>query len=160
MEYENKYASKGVAGTGLGLGIAGTALGLLSGGLGGNGLFGMGGTSCGCSENHTVNRYELGLQNEIAAKDGKIALLESNIYTDSKIADVYERLNGKIGCIESQLAQQAVYNATNTGLVSCLQGQVAQLQGLTKIVVPATSICPEPMARYNSWTAPTTTTTA
>ena len=27
MEYENKYASKGVAGTGLGLGIAGTALG-------------------------------------------------------------------------------------------------------------------------------------
>lgn len=34
-----KYASKGVAGTGLGLGIAGTALWLLSGGLGG-GLFG------------------------------------------------------------------------------------------------------------------------
>lgn len=33
------YASKGVAGTGLGLGIAGTALWLLSGGLGG-GLFG------------------------------------------------------------------------------------------------------------------------
>lgn len=34
-----EYASKGVAGTGLGLGIAGTALQLLSGGLGG-GLFG------------------------------------------------------------------------------------------------------------------------
>ncbi len=34
-----EYASKGVAGTGLGLGIAGTALWLLSGGLGG-GLFG------------------------------------------------------------------------------------------------------------------------
>lgn len=33
------YASKGVAGAGLGLGIAGTALWLLSGGLGG-GLFG------------------------------------------------------------------------------------------------------------------------
>ena len=30
MEYENKYASKGVAGSGLGLGIAGTALGLLN----------------------------------------------------------------------------------------------------------------------------------
>ena len=41
MEYENKYASKGVAGTGLGLGIAGTVLGglalLKNGGLG---LFG------------------------------------------------------------------------------------------------------------------------
>lgn len=34
------YASKGVAGAGLGLGIAGTALWLLSGGLGG-GLFGI-----------------------------------------------------------------------------------------------------------------------
>lgn len=30
-----EYASKGVAGTGLGLGIAGTALGLLNGGAGG-----------------------------------------------------------------------------------------------------------------------------
>ena len=35
---KKEYASKGVAGTGLGLGIAGTALWLLSGGLGG-GLF-------------------------------------------------------------------------------------------------------------------------
>lgn len=155
MEYENKYASKGVAGAGLGLGIAGTALGLLSG----NGLSGILGANAvrGCSEDHCVNRYELGMQNEIAAKDNKIALLESNIYTDSKIADVYERLNNKIGCIEGQLAQQAVYNATNTGLISCLQSQVAQLQGLTKVVIPTTSICPEVMPRYNSYTAPTTT---
>lgn len=36
---KKEYASKGVAGTGLGLGIAGTALWLLSGGLG-SGLFG------------------------------------------------------------------------------------------------------------------------
>lgn len=47
-DYENgyykhdKYASKGVAGTALGLGIAGTALWLLNGGLGGGGLFGRG----------------------------------------------------------------------------------------------------------------------
>jgi hypothetical protein len=34
MEYENHFASKGVAGTGLGLGIAGTALSLMNGGLG------------------------------------------------------------------------------------------------------------------------------
>ena len=37
-----------------------------------------------------------------------------------------------------------------------LQNQVAQLQALTKVVIPYTSICPEPMSRYNSWTAPTT----
>lgn len=45
---EKEYASKGVAGTALGLGIAGTALWLLNGGLNGcgNGLFGIGG-NCG-----------------------------------------------------------------------------------------------------------------
>lgn len=37
---EKEYASKGVAGTALGLGIAGTALWLLNGGLNGCGLFG------------------------------------------------------------------------------------------------------------------------
>lgn len=44
-----EYASKGVAGTALGLGIAGTALWLLNGGLGGcgNGLFGLN-ARCGC----------------------------------------------------------------------------------------------------------------
>lgn len=35
-----EFASKGVAGTGLGLGIAGTALGLLNSGGCGNGLLG------------------------------------------------------------------------------------------------------------------------
>jgi hypothetical protein len=29
-----------------------------------------------------------------------------------------------------------------------------------KLVMPATSVCPQPMAQYNSWTAPTTPTTA
>lgn len=43
---EKEYASKGVAGTALGLGIAGTALWLLNGGLGNCGLFGRG---CGAS---------------------------------------------------------------------------------------------------------------
>lgn len=35
-----EFASKGVAGSGLGLGIAGTALGLLNNGGNGNGLLG------------------------------------------------------------------------------------------------------------------------
>ena len=89
-----EYASKGVAGSGLGLGIAGTALGLLNGGGGLlNGLVGNG--NCNCHENMPVNRYELNLTNEIAAKDAKIGLLESNIYTDQKITDTYAALNGQ-----------------------------------------------------------------
>ena len=142
MEYENKYASKGVAGAGLGLGIAGTALGLgvLNGGIGN--IFGGNCNRATCNEDHYVNRYEFGLQQEISARDAKIGLLESNIYTDSKIADVYERLNAKIGVLEAANAQQAVYNATNTAVIGCLQNQVNTLMSLTKVVVPNTSICP------------------
>lgn len=157
MEYENKYASKGVAGTGLGLGIAGTALGLLAGGngLGGVGLFNGGCNNSGCSEDHYVNRYELSMQNELASKDSKIALLESNIYVDSKIADVYERLNTKIGGLEAQICQQAVVNAQVTANISCIQGAINTLQGLTKTIIPIDNVCPAPMPQYNSWTAPT-----
>ena len=154
MEYENKFASKGVGGAGLGLGIAGTALGLMAGGLNGTGLFN---TNGGCSENHCVNRYELAMQNEIASKDSKIALLESNIYVDSKIADVYERLNTKIGGLEAQICQQNVYNATNTATINCMAGQINQLMSLTKMVIPNGSICP---GWGNVTVAPATTTTA
>ncbi len=134
-----EFASKGVAGSGLGLGIAGTALGVLNGGLG-NLLGGMGTNANGC--NQYINRYEMELENKIVSRDSEIALLKSNIYTDQKIADVYERLNTKIGGVESAVNTQAVYNATMNGAINCMQGQIAQLYGLTKLVVPNTSVCP------------------
>ena len=107
-----EFASKGVAGSGLGLGIAGTALGLLNGGLG-NIL--NTGTGCNYSNNQFINRYELEMENKIVSKDSEIALLKSNIYTDQKIADVYERLNVKINGVESAINTQADVNATMTG---------------------------------------------
>ena len=140
---EVEYASKGVAGSGLGLGIAGTALGLLNGGL--NGVLGNGchnDWNTGCSENNLVNRYELNMQTELAAKDGKIALLESNIYTDQKLNDLRNYIDAKVGVVEGAVNAQAVYNATNTATIGCIQNQVAQLFGLTKLVVPNTSVCP------------------
>ena len=96
------------------------------------------------------------MQQELAAKDTKIALLESNIYVDTKIADVYERLNTKIGAIEAELCQQRVFNATNTSAIGCLNAQIAQLMALTKTVIPSENICPQPMPQYNSFTVPTT----
>ena len=153
MEIENRFASKGIAGAGLGLGVAGTALGILNGGLG-NILGGWGANgNCGCSENMMVNRYELDMKQELAAKDAKIGLLESNIYTDSKITDTYAALNGQINALAAEVRankdaqtavnmNQAVYNGTNTAALTCLQSQVAQLYGLTKLVVPNTSVCP------------------
>ena len=156
------FASKGVAGAGLGLGIAGTALGVLNGMNGcGNvlgGLFNTG--NCGCHENTAVNRYELGLEQASAAKDSKIALLESTIHTNDKILEVYGYLDGRLRSIEGQIAQQAVVNAQVTANLSCMQGNIATLMGLTKTVVPIDSICPAPMPQYNSWTAPTATAAA
>ena len=134
-----EFASKGVAGSGLGLGIAGTALGVLNGGLG-NILGGF--NNCGCSENMMVNRYELNQENRIAKLETEVALRDANIFTDQKIAEVYERLDSKIRGVEAGLNAQAVYNATNTAAINCIQGQVAQLFGLTKLVVPNTSVCP------------------
>lgn len=154
VEVERDNNTRGIAVGGLTTGIIGSALGLLNNGnLGG--ILGGG----GCHEDHLVNRYEMGLQQELAEKNTRISLLESNIYVDSKIADVYERLNTKISGIEAQLCQQSVVNAQVAANLSCLTNTVNMLSGLTKTVIPITNVCPEPMAKYNSWTAPTTTTT-
>lgn len=154
----NNFASKGVAGAGLGLGIAGTALGLMNGGNGCGGVLSglFGGGNC-CHENTMVNRYELGLEQASAAKDSKIALLESTIHTDGKMLELYQYVDGRLRCIEGQISQQAVVNAQLTANISCMQGNIATLMGLTKTIIPITNVCPEPMPQYNSWTAPTTT---
>ena len=148
-----EYASKGVAGAGLGLGIAGTALGLMAGGLNGIGLFG-GNTNC-CNENHTVNRYEAAQAARIAELETEVKLRDANTYTDGKLLDLYKYVDGKFGVVESELCQQRVYNATNTATLNCISGQVASLLALTKTVIPIGNVCPEPMPAYNSWTAPT-----
>ena len=115
---------------------------------------GFGGGNC-CHENSMVNRYELGLEQASAAKDSKIALLESTIHTNDKILEVYGYMDGRLRNIEGQIAQQAVVNAQITANLSCMQGNIATLMALTKTVVPIGNICPEPMPLYNSWTAPT-----
>lgn len=153
-----EFASKGVAGAALGTGIAGLSLGAANSGLLNN-VFGGGmGMSRYCESNQPITRYELEMENKIVEKDSKIALLESNIYTDQKIADVYERLINKINYVEGAINQQAVYNATLNGTVACMQGQIAQLAALTKTIIPIGNVCPPPMPQYNSWTAPTATT--
>ena len=156
-----EFASKGVAGSGLGLGIAGTALGLLNGN--GNGILGglFNSANGGCSENHFVNRYELGQEQKIAELTATNKLLESTIYTDGKLNDFRNYVDSRIATVEGRLNAQDVYNATNTAAITCINGQIACLQntlsGITKTVVPITAVCPEPMALYNSWTAPATT---
>ena len=144
-----EYASKGVAGAGLGLGIAGTSLGLLNGGLG-NILGGMGHV---CSESTPVNRYELDMTQKMANKDMEIAYWRGQDETNRKISDTYANLEGQINALAREVRgnkdeqnginlQQAVYNGTNTAAMTCMQGQIAQLYSLTKLIVPNTSVCP------------------
>jgi hypothetical protein len=98
------------------------------------------------------------MENKIVNKDNEIALLKSNIYTDQKISEVYERLNTKISGVEAAVNTQAVVNATITSTIGCMQGQIAQLQSITKLVIPNTSVCPG-WGNVNV-TIPTTTTGA
>lgn len=71
-----EYASKGVAGTGLGLGIAGTALGVLAGSNNGNGLLGglFGGN---------------GANAQVSALQAENAMLKSENYSDKNAKEVY-----------------------------------------------------------------------
>lgn len=140
MEYENKYASNGKGNLGVTLGAIGTGLGVLGGNLGG--LFnGMGAGGC-CNEDHYVNRYEAQQSARIAELETEVKLRDANTYTDSKILDLYRYVDGKFAGVEAQICQQAVYNATNTANYACLANQVAQLQALTKLVIPNSSVCP------------------
>jgi hypothetical protein len=134
-----EFASKGVAGSGLGLGIAGTALGVLNGGWLGN-IFGNAGARCG--GDMPVNRYELGLEQKIAQLESGIALRDANIYNDGKMLELYKYVDGKLEVINSKLCDQAVFNATQTSAMNCMGGQIAQLFALTKLVIPNGSVCP------------------
>lgn len=151
---EVEYAKRGVANAGLTTGIIGTALGAMNA-SGGNGL--LGGLFGGCRD--SVSHYELTQESAIAAKDARIALLEANTYNDQKLLDVYKYLDGELKDIRGQLCHQAVVNAQITANISCMQNNLATLNGLTKTVIPVDSLCPEVMQRYNSWTAPTATAT-
>jgi hypothetical protein len=139
---EFEYARRGVANAGLTTGVIGTALGALNSGMFG-GLFG---GNCGCSENTPVNRYELN-------QEQRIADLQAQISTDQKLLEVYKYFDGKIEGINHKLCDQAVWNATQTSSLSSMANQIMQLQGLTKLVVPITSVCPQPAVATTPTTA-------
>lgn len=117
VEVEKEYASKGVAGAGLGTGIAGLSLGVLNA-LGGIGSLAMGARGVGtgvcaapvCSENMPVSRYELGQEQKIAELQAGIALRDANTYGDQKSIELYKYIDGELKEIRSTLCAQAVHN--------------------------------------------------
>lgn len=136
-----EYASKGVAGSGLGLGIAGTALGLLNGGLGN--VLGMGyNTNCMNSDSMPVNRYEATQSARIAELETEVKLRDANTYTLGEVGKLRDYMERRFDHVEHELCDQKVYNATNIATVNCIAGQVNQLYSLTALKIPNSSVCP------------------
>lgn len=177
-EGDREVASKGVAGAALGLGIAGT-VGLLNQWTGnslfGGGCFGNNGRIAAASAISDDTRL-------IGALESKIAKLESERYTDGVGIDLYKEIIATSNANDAKI--QANYVELSKA-VAALDKQVAVDKQATvdnfaflnneicntkkeilcycnatfvpgKLVMPLSSICPEAMPRYNSWTAPTT----
>lgn len=108
--------------------IAGTALGVLDAMGGISGLFGNRNSDPG---DKPVTRYEMGLFQQINAKDIEISGLKSDRYTDAVA-------NG----LQQQINAQAVYNATQNATLGAIQNQINQLQGVTKLMIPNENLAP------------------
>lgn len=63
-----------------------------------------------CSEDHCITRHEFGLEKELAAKDSKIALLESTIFTDKKSLELYQHIDGQLKEVREFICEQKVRN--------------------------------------------------
>lgn len=182
-----EFASKGVAGAGLGTGIAGLALGVLNSSNNGNGLLGglLGG----------------GNQNVVSALQAENGMLKAENYSDKNAKEVYaqsladnrrlrdeafaylkpladESANNRVElarlqeqlkccCEKQELREQIVLGKVNELALTtqakfgCLDGTIANMMctigKITDTIVPMSAICPTPMAKYNAWVAPTNT---
>lgn len=147
MEMNHEYASKGVAGAGLGTGIAGLSLGVINamGGLAGmGGLFNSwnrpsaaqndiltalltadlvrsrSGIPCG-SDCDPVTQREMRLTQQLAEKDSQIALRDANTFTDQKLLELYKYIDSRFTGVEAELAKQAIQNQATKDSFQLLQ---------------------------------------
>lgn len=108
------------------LGIA-SFLGLNAGNILGGGLFGGWNNRMGASPmDMPVTRYELGMQQAIAAKDSEISLLKANTYQDQKSLELYKYIDGKFSEISSAMAAQAVRNQAVNDSIQALDYKTQQ----------------------------------
>ena len=125
-----QYASNGKGNLGVTLGAIGTGLGAMASAGGLAGLFGVRQAENN-PEDRPVTRYEMGLIRDALAKDAEIAALKGQLYTDGKIAGV-----------QAELSAQAVWNATQEGIIRCQQERLNQLFGMTRLTIPNGNVSP------------------
>lgn len=128
---EVQYASNGKANLAVTLGAIGTGLGALAGAGGLGALLGVNQQQNVDPNEKPVSRYEMGLIREALAKDAEIAALRGQLYTDGRIAGV-----------QAEISAQAVWNATQEGIIRCQQERLAQLFGMTRLTIPNANVSP------------------
>lgn len=146
-EGDKNVASKGLGGAALGLAIPGTVA-LVNQLAGGNGFLGLGGNP---------NQF---LQAELSK-------VSSEKYTDSVAFENYKDLMGKIYELDKKVAvnEQADRDSfafVNARIDSAKREAIAYADATFikgQMYLPSTSVTPLPMDRYDSWTAPTSTST-
>ena len=126
---EVQYATNGKGNLGVTLGAIGTGLGALAGAGGLEALLGRGQNTD--PNEKPVTRYEMSLIRDAIAKDSEIAALKAQLYTDNKIA-----------VVQGEISAQAVWNATQEGIIRCQQERLAQLFSMTRLTIPNGNVSP------------------
>ena len=187
-EGEKSVASQGLGGTALGLAIPGTialANQVLGGGLLGGLFGGVQGTAGTTSDTRTISLLESELAKEKAEryadsigiatfKEAKTMFEKAQETSSANFKELVQgfiaqnEVNAKeFARLDKEVAlnkQASDYNfAILNNKIDCCGNELrCYVDGKFvpgKLVMPKDNICPEVMARYNSWTAPTTTTT-
>lgn len=135
-----------------------------------------------CSENTPVSRYELEQERKISQLQSEKDMLLSDNKTDGKILELYKYIEQQFTkdretvsarftetgrTIADLAANQAVINQKVTDNLAFVDSKIDNaVAAIYKEIecktlplekkLPLTSICPQPMQRYNSWVAPTT----
>lgn len=139
-----EFASKGVAGTALGLGAGALGVELLKGGLGG--LLGERTSNDSISDmaaillaavangkvndscNHGYGRYDAEKDAEIARLETENKLLKANTYADQKSLELYQYIDGRLRGVEGQIAAQAVINQRTQDSFALAQADLAAVK--------------------------------
>lgn len=145
-----EFASKGVAGTALGLGAGALGVELLNGGIG-KLLGNLTGGNNGCNDaaaimaaiapmmaaatvtrpdcgGHSYGRYDAEKDAEIAALKGDIKLRDSTIYTDQKSLALYQYIDGQLKDIREELCKQRVHNQRTEDSFALAQQDLAAVK--------------------------------
>lgn len=79
-----------------------------------------------CNEDHLIDRYEAGKDAEIARLQTEVKLRDANTYTDQKMLQLYEYLDGQLRSINGQICAQAVKNQETADAFQLVRQDIAR----------------------------------